>query len=156
MKYLVLIFVILLMASLCPQVSAATIDNSTVQYYVNIYNSRIDNAPDILKSFVGSERIDLNIIRNDGSIYRTGFVMQNARISSIVEGGVSDPTISINATEDSINRIRSSDDPISTFQQERNFGGINIQGNTLTTKIKLGIVLSNTDVLKFFYNIFFG
>ena len=151
-----MIFVILLMASLCPQVSAAAIDNSTVQYYVNIYNSRIDNSPDILRSLVGSERIDLNIIRNDGSIYRTGFVMQNARISSIVEGGVSDPTISINATEDSINRIRSSDDPISTFQQERNFGGINIQGNTLTTKIKLGVVLSNTDVLRFFYNIFFG
>ncbi|MGA9099990.1 MAG: hypothetical protein WB392_13780 [Methanotrichaceae archaeon] len=156
MRYLVLIFTILLMASLCPQVSAAAIDNSTVQYYVNIYNSRIDNSPDILRSLVGSERIDLNIIRNDGSIYRTGFVMQNARISSIVEGGVSDPTISINATEDSINRIRSSDDPISTFQQERNFGGINIQGNTLTTKIKLGVVLSNTDVLRFFYNIFFG
>lgn len=151
-----LIFVILLIVSLCPQMSAATIDNSTVQYYVNIYNSKIDNAPDLLKSFIGNERIDLNIIRNDGSIYKTGFVMQNARISRIVEGGISDPTISINATEDSISRIQSSKDPISTFQQERNFGGINIQGNTLTTKIKLDVILSNTDVLRFFYNIFFG
>ncbi len=156
MRYLILIFMILLMVSLCPHASAATIDNSTVQYYVNIYNSRIDNAPDILKALVGNQRIDLDVIRNDGSIYKTGFEMQNARISSTVEGGISDPTISINATEDSINRIRSSSDPISTFQQERSYGGINIQGNTFTTRAELGIVLSNTDVLKFFYNIFFG
>ncbi len=156
MRYLILIFVILLMISLCPQVSAATIDNSTVQYYVSTYNSRIDNAPDILKSVVGNERIDLNITRNDGSLYRTGFIMQNARISQTADGGIADPTISINATEDSINRIQNSSDPISQFQQERSFGGIDIQGNTLTTRVKLGAVLSNTDVLRFFYNIFFG
>ena len=156
MKYLVLIFVILLLASLCPQVSAATIDNSTVQYYVNVYNSRIDTAPDILKTLVGDQRIALNITRNDGSIYRTGFIMQNAHISNTVNGNITDPTISINATEDSIDRIHSSSDPISTFQQERSYGGINIQGNTLTTKAELGIVLSNADVLRFFYNMFFG
>lgn len=153
---MLLIFVILFMASLCPQVSAQTIDNSTVQHYVNIYNSRIDNAPGILKIFIGDLQIDLNIIRADGTEYRTGFEMQNARITNTVEGGVSDPTITINATQDSINRIRSSDDPISTFQEERNFGGVNIQGDTLATRTELGILLSNTDVLKFFYNIFFG
>lgn len=146
----------LLMISISSPVFAASFDNSAVQYYVDIYNSRIDNAPGILKSLVGNERIDLNITSNDGSVYRTGFEMENARINKTVEGGVSEPTISINATEDSINRIRSSEEPISTFQQERNYGGIDIQGNTLTTKVKLGVVLSNMDVLKFFYNMFFG
>ncbi|MFB3764385.1 MAG: hypothetical protein ACE14P_03950 [Methanotrichaceae archaeon] len=156
MRYLILIFVIVLMMSLCPQVSAATIDNSTMQYYINIYNGKIDNAPDILKVLVGNQRIDLTITRNDGSVYKAGFVMQNAHISQTVEGGVADPTIVINATEDSINRIRSSSDPISQFQRERSFGGIDIQGKTYTTRAELGIVLSNTEVLKFFYNIFFG
>lgn len=156
MRYLILIFVMLLAFSLCPQVSAAAIDNSTVHYYVNIYNSKIGGAPDVLKGLVGNERIDLSITRNDGSLYKTGLEMQNARIVNTVEGSISDPTISISATEDSINRIENSDDPISTFQQERNFGGIIIQGNAFPTRVKLGVVLSNTDVLKFFYNIFFS
>lgn len=156
MRYLLLIFAILLSVSLCPQVLAATIDNSTVQYYVNIYNSRADNAPDLLKNAVGNERIDVNITRNDGSLYRTGFVMQNAHISQTVEGGIADPTITINATEDSINRIRGSDDPVSQFQQEKNFGGISIEGHTLKTRAIVVPILTNQDVLRFLDSIFFG
>lgn len=156
MKYLILIFVILLSVSLCPQVLAATIDNSTVQYYVNIYNSKVDNAPDLLKSAVGDERIDMSFTRNDGSSYRTALIMQNAHISQTIEGGISDPTITVNATEDSINRIRGSDDPVSQFQQERSFGGITIVGHTLKTRAIVVPLLTNPDVLRFFYNIFFG
>jgi hypothetical protein len=155
MRYLMSAIIIVLILSLPSCVFAATIDNSTVQYYVNIYNSRIDNAPGILKSVVGNENIDISITRNDGSTYRTGLEMQNARISKTVEGGISNPTISINAMEDSINRIRSSSDPISTFQQEKEYGGIAIQGHTLAAQAKLNI-LSNPDVLRFLYNIFFG
>lgn len=156
MRSSILALMILLVISVSSPVFAASFDNSTVQYFVDVYNSRIDNAPGILKGLVGSERIDLNITRNDGSVYRTGFEMDNARISKTVEGGIGDPTISINATDDSINRIRNSDDPISTFKEERNYGGIDIEGHTLGTKIKLGVVLSSTDVLKFFSNMFFG
>jgi hypothetical protein len=155
MRYLISAIIIVLILSLPSCVFAATIDNTTVQYYVNIYNSKIDNAPGILKGVLGNENIDISITRNNGSIYRTGLEMQNARISKTVEGGIADPTISINATEDSINRIRSSSDPISTFQQEREYGGIAIQGHTLAAKAKLSI-LTRPDVLKFFYNIFFG
>jgi hypothetical protein len=156
MRYLILAIIMILMFSLPSCVFAAAIDNSTVQYYVNTYNSRMDNAPPLLKSLIGSENIDVNITRNDGSIYRTGLEMENARITKTAEGGISDPTISITATEDSINRIQSSSDPIGTFKQERDFGGIVIKGHTFATQAKLDIVLSNTDVLRFFYSLFFG
>ncbi len=156
MRYLIFVLVILLAAAFSPCASAASLDNATVQSYVSVYNSRIDNAPQILKSILGNERIELEIANNDGSISKVGFETENARINKTVEGGVADPTISINATADAISRIRSSDDPISTFKEEMNRGSIVIQGNTLAAKLKLGAVLSSTDVLKFFYNIFFG
>lgn len=156
MRYSILALMVLLAMSLSLSMASAAVDNATVQYYVDSYNSRIDNAPAILKGIVGNERIELDITNNDGSVNKFGFETENARITRTVEGGISDPTISINATEDAMNRIRSSDDPLSTFQQERNFGGIDIEGRTLATKVKLGAVLSSADVLRFFYNIFFG
>jgi hypothetical protein len=156
MRYLILAIIMLLMLSIPSCVIAATIDNSALQYYLNAYNSRIDNAPGLLKSVIGSENIDLNITRNDGSVYRTGLEMQSAHISKTIEGGFGDPTISIDATEDSINRISSSNDPIGAFKQELSYGGIAIKGHDFATQAKLDLVLSNADVLRFFYNMFFG
>lgn len=81
--------------------------------------------------------------------------MENARINQTVEGGLSDPSIILTITEGAINNIRSSDNPITAFQKEKDFGQVKIEGTNLLTRAKLGAVLSNS-VLQFFSNIFFG
>lgn len=136
--------------------NAVTYSNAGIQENVNSYNSKIDKAPDILKGLVGSEKINVDITGNDGSIFRVGFVLENARINQTVDGGLSDPSIVITTTESAINTIRSSDNPITAFQKERDLGQMNIEGKNLLTGAKLGAVLSSTGVLQFFGNVFFG
>ncbi len=127
MGYPIIMLSILLIMSLSSFDASAVIDKATVQYYVDIHNSRIDNVPQILKSLIGNVRIDLNITRSDGSIYRTGLETKNARVCRILEGGIDDPAVSINATEDAVNKILSSNNPVAAFQQERNSDGIAIR-----------------------------
>jgi hypothetical protein len=136
--------------------AAITYDVSGMQQYVKDYNSKIDQAPDLLKGLLGNEKVNLEVIRNDGRVFLVGFDVEKARINRTVDGGFSDPTITITATESAIDTIRSSNDPIAAFQNERNLGQVDIQGTNLLTKAKLEAVLSSTSVLQFFYNMLFG
>lgn len=129
MIYSIAMIAILLAISLSLSFASATIDNATVQYYVNMHNSMINNAPNFIKGLAGNETIDFNITRNDGSLYRTGLEMKNAHVSRIDEGGISNPAVSINATEDAVNAVIFSGDPVSAFLQEINSGCITIRMN---------------------------
>ncbi|MDD1732797.1 MAG: hypothetical protein LUQ53_02360 [Methanothrix sp.] len=135
--------------------SAITYSMEGTQENINSYNSKIDNAPDILKRLVGNEKINIDVIRNDGSVFRVGFVMENARINQTVEGGFSDPSIILTTTENAVNTIRSSDNPIDTFQKQEDLGQVRIEGDNLLTKAKLSVVFSSS-VLQFFSNVFYG
>jgi hypothetical protein len=135
--------------------SAITYSMEGTQENINSYNSKIDNAPDILKRLVGNEKINIDVIRNDGSVFRVGFVMENARINQTVEGGLSDPSIILTTTENAVNTIRSSDNPIDTFQKQEDLGQVRIEGDNLRTKAKLSVVFSSS-VLQFFSNVFYG
>ena len=135
--------------------SAITYSMEGTQENINSYNSKIDNAPDILKRLVGNEKINIDVIRNDGSVFRVGFVMENARINQAVEGGFSDASIILTTTENAVNTIRSSDNPIDTFQKQEDLGQVRIEGDNLRTKVKLSVVFSSS-VLQFFSNVFYG
>jgi len=154
MRYTVIGLLMLFVVSL--SIASASFTQSQIQNYVDIYNQRIDGAPDLLKGLIGNERIDLNISSNDGSIFSVGFETQNARVSRTVMGGTQNPTIIVSATEGAIERIKASDDPVATFQAEKGYGQVNIEGTTFVTKLKLAAVLSSLPVLKFFSSIFFG
>ena len=134
---------------------AITYSMEGTQENINSYNSKIDNAPDILKRLVGNEKINIDVIRNDGSVFRVGFVMENARINQAVEGGFSDASIILTTTENAVNTIRSSDNPIDTFQKQEDLGQVRIEGDNLLTKAKLSVVFSSS-VLQFFSNVFYG
>ncbi len=154
MKRSILAIAMLLMLSL--SVADALFETTSIQDYVDIYNSRIDNAPEVLKGLLGDERVNIDITRNNGSVLSTGFVVENARVEEVVNGGVNDPTITVVTTESAINNIKNSDDPIAAFQKERDIGQVRIEGKSLTTRVKLDALLSSTSAIRYFYNIFFG
>jgi hypothetical protein len=112
------------------------IDDGTVRSYANIYNHLINNAPQFVKGLIGNATIDLNITMSNGKMHHTGFEMENAWISRIVEGGISDPSISVNATEDAVNRVLCSNDPMTVFNQEMNSGDISIKMHDANGKVK--------------------
>ncbi len=146
------IFLMLLISS----ANAFSIDMAETQKNVDAYNKNIDKAPALLKGIVGDEKINMDITRNDGSVFLVGLDMVAAKINETVVGGLNDPSITITTTESAINNIRSSKDPIATFQQERDQGQMTFEAKGLLAKAKLEAVLSSTDVLKFGYSLFFG
>ncbi len=155
MRYETLSVAILLLLS-ASFASAISYDLPEMKGFADAYNSKIDKAPEALKVVLGSERINIEVIRNDGSVFRVGFEAEKARINRTVEGGLSDPTIIITTTESAIESIRVSEDPIAAFQKQMDLGQVNIKGTNPLTSAKLVAVISTTSVLKFFYSILFG
>jgi hypothetical protein len=136
--------------------NAFSIDMAETQRNVDIYNKNIDKAPAILKGVMGNEKINLDVAKDDGSVFLVGLDMQEGRINKTVVGGWNDPSITITTTEKAINDARRSKDPIATFQNERDKGQITFEAKGLLTKVKLDAVLSSTGVLQFGYRLFFG
>lgn len=137
-------------------IADAVFQSASIQDYVDTYNSRIDNAPDVLKGLLGDERVNIDITLNNGSVTSTGFVVEKARVEDIVKGGVEDPTITVVTTESAIDNIKSSDNPIGAFQKERDAGQVRIEGKNFASRVKLEALLSSSSVIQYFYNIFFG
>jgi len=135
---------------------AFTLDMPGIQSNVDIYNSKVDNAPYLLKSLLGSEKINLIITRDDGSVFRVGMDVVSARIERTVEGGFSDPTIIMTTTQSAINEVVGSEDQIVAFQNLMNEGQIRFEAKSWLAKAKLKAALSSTSVLQFGYGLFFS
>lgn len=155
MKKAIHVVVLLIMLSLSVA-SAVSLDAASIQSYVDSYNGKIDNAPDVLKGMLGNEQVNVDITRNDGSLFQVGFDVKNAHIDSMVEGGLSDPSIVLTTTESAVANIKGSDDPITAFQSQMDLGQVRIEGENYIAKAKIAAVLSSGGVLQFFYNVFFG
>jgi hypothetical protein len=153
MKYKLFSFVVFLLASIS-LVSAFTPGN--VDNNIARYNAMASASPAILRDFIGDQTVNINIINSDGSTYKVGFVTQNAKIVQTVPGGVSNPTVVINATSAAVDAINGSDDPIATFEAQTKYGQIRIQGTNPITSLKLATILSSGPVLEFFCSVFYG
>ncbi len=144
------------MLKLAFSIADALFDQEKIKEFVDSYNRKTDKVPLILKKLLGNERVNIKINQNNGSVLRIGYETKNVRIIRVVDGGFRNPTINVIATQNAIDRIDNSPDPIETFQKERDLGRVCIEGQNAATKIMLEAVLSSTSVLRFFHNIFFA
>jgi hypothetical protein len=135
--------------------SGISLDPVGIQSYVDSYNAKIENAPDVMKSMLGNERVNIDITRNDSSLFQMGFEVKDARIDSTIEGGLSDPSMVLTASESAIAEITGSSDPIAAFQSQIDQGRVRIEGKNFVAKAKVAALLSSGGVLQFFYNVFF-
>ena len=135
---------------------AFSLDMSGIQKDVATYNRMVDNAPPILKSMLGSEKINLIITRDNGSVFRVGMDVVSAKIERTFAGGYSDSTIIITTTESAINEVVRSNDRIAAFQNLLDAGRISFEAKSWLTQAALNAALSSTSVLQFGYSLFFG
>lgn len=135
---------------------AFSLDMSGIQKDVATYNSKVDNAPSILKGMLGSEKINLIITRENGSVFRVGMDVVSAKIERTFAGGYSDSTIIITTTESAINEVVRSNDRIAAFQNLLDAGRISFEAKSWLTQAALNAALSSTSVLQFGYSLFFG
>jgi hypothetical protein len=79
LRHMILSLAVLLML-LISFADASSLDMPGIQKDVANYNSKVENAPFILKNMLGSEKIDLIVTRDNGSVFRVGMDMVSARI----------------------------------------------------------------------------
>ena len=135
---------------------AFSLDMPGIQKDVATYNSKVDNAPSVLKDMLGSEKVNLIITRDDGSVFRVGMDLVSAKIERTVDGGYNDSTIIITTTESAINDVVRSNDRIAAFQSSLDAGQIRFEAKSWLTQAALKAALSSTSVLQFGYSLFFN
>ena len=64
-----ILFAAILSMFLISLANAISLDLPEMQKNVDVYNSKIDKAPVILKDILGNEKINMNITRDDGSLF---------------------------------------------------------------------------------------
>lgn len=136
--------------------ACALFESTSLDQYITRYNSNVDKAPTVLKSLIGSEKVELDIAMNNGSQFKVGVETNNALVVRTVKGGIEDPTIQIRTREDVMQTISSASDPIMAFQQAKEAGNISITGNNFFSNLKLNAALSSMDLLRSFYGVLFG
>ena len=136
--------------------ACALFESTSLDQYITRYNSNVDKAPTVLKSLIGSEKVELDIAMNNGSQFKVGVETNNALVVRTVKGGIEDPTIQIRTREDVMQTISSASDPITAFQQAKEAGNISITGNNFFSNLKLNAALSSMDLLRSFYGVLFG
>jgi len=155
LRHTILSLAVLLML-LISFADASSLDMPGIQKDVANYNSKVENAPFILKNMLGSEKIDLIVTRDNGSVFRVGMDMVSARIERVVDGGYSDSTIIITTTESALNEVGKSKDQIAAFKKQTDAGQIRFEGKRWSADTKIKALLSSTSFLQFGYSLFFG
>jgi pectin methylesterase-like acyl-CoA thioesterase len=129
---------------------ASSLTFDSIQHGVDIYNSGVENAPGVVKTLLGDERIQVEIARADGTFLMAGLETKNAVIVGTIEGEIENPTIVVEAEEEAITRVYESDDPVAAFQEAKDQGKISVRGTTFTSKLKVTAALASTPALRFF------
>ena len=135
---------------------AFTLDMRCVEDNAANYNRNIENAPYLLTSFLGSEKINLNLVKDNGSLLNAGLDMVDGRIEKVIQGGFDNATISFAASERDMNEVIASEDKIATFKNLFDEGKIEIRAEGFWAQAKLKALLSSASVLQFGYDLFFG
>ena len=144
------IFVLMMVLAFAASAPASAFTFESIQYGVEIYNSGVANAPEIVKALLGDEKIQVEITRADGTALMAGLETKNAVIVNATEGEIEDPTIVVEATDDAITRIYEADDPVTAFEEAQKDGAISVRGTTFTSKLKVSAALASTPALRFF------
>lgn len=148
MRYPIFILAVVLAFAASAPGSAITFES--IQHGVEIYNSGVENAPGVVKTLLGDERIQVEITRANGTALVAGLETKNALIVNATEGEIEDPTIVVEAEEGAITRVYSSDDPMGAFEEAEKKGEISVRGTTFTTRLKVAAALASTPALRFF------
>ena len=148
MRQLILILAVALAFAASTPGSAFTFEN--VQHGVEIYNAGVANAPGVVKTLLGDERIQVEISRGNETPLLAGLETENAVIVNAIEGEIENPTIVLEASEEAITRVYQAEDPVAAFEEAKKEGEISVRGTTFTSKLKVSAALASTPALRFF------
>lgn len=150
MRYQISLPIFLIMLSL----TSAAVDFNNLQDSVNRYNNKIDQAPDVLKTLMWNERLNMTILMNNSNVVVWGLETENAKIVRYRLGGLENPTIDEYATESAINEVLNAEDPVAAFLKAATSGEIRVEGKTPVAERNLMTMLSDGEAIKYYFGMF--
>ncbi|MDY6776766.1 MAG: hypothetical protein SVQ76_01510 [Candidatus Nanohaloarchaea archaeon] len=135
-------------AAAAPNVTAdEVIDNPSD--FADIYNQNAEKVPDLVKSLVAGERINIHL-SVDGRERVVGIVMNGSEVGRVVKGGLENPSISVYTSRQTVRDIVSSDQPGREAVEALNDGRITYSVEGIFNKIKFGVVSVLSRIAGFF------
>ncbi len=122
------IMLMLILTALIPVASADIVSDLDIK--VNEYNENAENLPSFLKSLLGDEVIKLVIMANDGEEIYIKAVTEDAYVTVFeeIDGNTEiGETIIIGTSEDTVQSILNSEDPLTTFLDAKDNDEIKIE-----------------------------
>jgi hypothetical protein len=117
---------------------------------VEVYNQNVEKIP-MLQTFIGAERIRAEIALNGGSALIIGITTDNdAKVTDLVLGEVTNPTIKAYTDENTVRSILASSDPVTAFENALETGAIRFEGVGFENKLRIGIMKLGLKILGFF------
>lgn len=101
------------------------------------YNSNFENLPNLARTLLGNERINLTVNMNDNSIKQLGLITKNGKIISHSKKTLENPTVYVTLSENTMNSISSSSNPSRDFANAIENKEINIESKRTLTGIKV-------------------
>lgn len=138
MKLLTFLLIGLIIAFVIPSVFAEETDLKSVELsqVVEQYNKFFDKVPGIVKSAIGTETIRAEIIFKDGAVKTAGLKTKKGLITDFQDEPYEDSTMGLYISEETIEKIISSDDPIANLKEA--WGKeIRYEGLTFINQIKV-------------------
>ncbi|WMW23317.1 hypothetical protein RE476_05685 [Methanolobus mangrovi] len=123
-----IIVLILILTALIPVASADVVSDLDIK--VNEYNENADKLPSFLKSLLGNEVIKLVILTNDEEEIYIKAITEDAYITVFEEIDENDEigeTIIIGTSENTVQSILNSEDPLTTFLDAKDNGELIIE-----------------------------
>lgn len=152
MKRLVLLLAVSLMAGLVAahaghfEGEEVAYENSTVaeivdnpEPVVSTYNSNADELPSLVRNLVSGERINVHIeTAEDEKVL--GAVMDGARVDSLEDGGVENPTVEFHTDVTTLEVIATAEDPKAEAVSAFNGPRITYETHGLGSTIKFAVI----------------
>lgn len=139
------ILLVLLLTVLVPVASADIVN--TLDMKVNDYNENTEHVPSYLKTFLGDEIIKLALVADNVEKRTIEVITEDAYITSfkeIDEDTEFDTTMIVVASEETVEAIIDSDNPLKTFIDARDNGEIIIEPvgimNSITYTVANGVI----------------
>ncbi len=138
---LLLLFAVISASTITP--ASAITEEEIKDFFLNTYNPHVSEIiPDLplIKSVFAEQVIHIIVEKPDGTIELTAITDQEGFITDLQSGEPDDPTLRLISNEETLDRIRNSDDPVGETQAALISGDITYEGVGISMLVKVTIV----------------
>lgn len=131
-RTLISLIVIFMLLPVAQAASQEEITFKEAKQYVDIYNKNLSYVPDIVKTLLKDERLNIYV---DNQV--VGVVAKDGAVAEFIDEKLSKPTVNVYTSQKIIQDIKESSDPINAAKIAWKSEEITLQGVTFRSKIKL-------------------